>query len=373
MIFLSACSSSKVSVTKSSTEPSLHFLDEWVIPFNSQFQQTTIGGLSSIDYNKGKDIYYIISDDRSAINPARFYQAQIILEGNKIKNISFLSADTLRRYNGDWFPSFTQDPLQCPDPESLRYVPGQSQFIWASEGERLINHNGKYILLDPAIYIADSTGKMIDSFSLPSNFKMSTGKVGPRRNGTIESLSLNRHHNMLYACMEEPLYEDGERAGTGDSTAWVRMIKFELDSKNPVYQFAYQIEPVVHSPIPSNAYRVNGVSEILYAGNKRMIVVERSWSAGQKPSNIKVYLTDHSEASDISSFNSLIGEKFSPAKKTLLLDMDSLGMYIDNIEGITFGPLLSNGNLSLLFISDNNFNQEQVTQILLFELKNFIF
>src|SRR5690606_10933623 len=158
-------------------------------------------------------------------------------------------------------------------------------------------------------------------------------------------------------------YEDGERAGTGDSTAWVRMIKFELDSKNPVYQFAYQIEPVVHSPIPSYAFRVNGVSEILYAGNKRMIVVERSWSTGQKPSNIKVYLTDHAEASDISTFNSLVGQRFKPVKKNLLLDMDSLGIHIDNIEGVTFGPLLPNGNHSLLFISDNNFNEEQVTQV----------
>ena len=48
-----------------------------------------------------------------------------------------------------------------------------------------------------------------------------------------------------------------------------------------------------------------------------------------------------------------------------------LGIHIDNIEGVTFGPRVSTGNPSLLFVSDNNFNKEQVSQLLLFELKNF--
>ena len=43
---------------------------------------------------------------------------------------------------------------------------------------------------------------------------------------------------------------------------------------------------------------------------------------------------------------------------------------IDNIEGITFGPKLPNGNLSLILVSDNNFNSlgEQLNQFILLEL-----
>lgn len=369
IFILTACSPTKVS-TISLQEPSLDLLDVYEIPFDTKIQLTAVGGLSSIDYYPEGDIYYLISDDRSAYNPARFYKAVISIINNKIEAVRFLSADTLRRYDGSLFPSFANDPFQCPDPESLRYLVTKNQLIWANEGERIIN-NENNILLDPAIYISNQTGKVTDSFRIPSNFRMNAEEKGSRRNGTFEALSLNKHLNMLYACIEEPLYEDGERAGLHDSVAWVRMIKFDIETRKPVFQYAFQIEPVVHKPKPENAFRVNGVSEILYAGNKRMIVVERSWSAGQKPSNIKVFLTDHSEASDVSSIKSLMAGGFKPIQKQLLLDMDKLGIHIDNIEGVTFGPRLSNGNPSLLFVSDNNFNKEQVTQLLLFELKNF--
>jgi hypothetical protein len=48
--------------------------------------------------------------------------------------------------------------------------------------------------------------------------------------------------------------------------------------------------------------------------------------------------------------------------------MDDLGIFIDNIEGVTFGPKLANGKQSLLFVSDNNFSDQQKTQVLLFEV-----
>jgi hypothetical protein len=48
--------------------------------------------------------------------------------------------------------------------------------------------------------------------------------------------------------------------------------------------------------------------------------------------------------------------------------MDDLGIFTDNIEGLTFGPKLTNGHQSLLFVSDNNFSDKQKTQFLLFEL-----
>jgi hypothetical protein len=48
--------------------------------------------------------------------------------------------------------------------------------------------------------------------------------------------------------------------------------------------------------------------------------------------------------------------------------MDTLGIYIDNIEGVTAGPLLPNGHKTLLFIADNNFSPVEKSQVLLFEV-----
>ena len=48
--------------------------------------------------------------------------------------------------------------------------------------------------------------------------------------------------------------------------------------------------------------------------------------------------------------------------------MDDLKIYTDNIEGVTFGPVLPNGHKTLLFIADNNFTVVEKTQVLLFEI-----
>ena len=48
--------------------------------------------------------------------------------------------------------------------------------------------------------------------------------------------------------------------------------------------------------------------------------------------------------------------------------MDDLGIYIDNIEGVTFGPTLPNGHRTLVFVADNNFDVKEKAQLLLFEV-----
>ena len=66
---------------------------------------------------------------------------------------------------------------------------------------------------------------------------------------------------------------------------------------------------------------------------------------------------------------------YKAATKILLLDFENLrdrltNNSIDNIEGISFGPILSNGNKSLLLIADNNFNKlgKQLNQFILMEI-----
>ena len=98
--------------------------------------------------------------------------------------------------------------------------------------------------------------------------------------------------------------------------------------------------------------------------------MERSYSTGRFGCTIKVFLTDISSAENIDSVASLKNKTgLKTATKKLLLNMDNLGIYIDNIEGVTFGPILPDGKRSLLFVSDNNFDFLQKTQFLLFEIE----
>jgi hypothetical protein len=128
------------------------------------------------------------------------------------------------------------------------------------------------------------------------------------------------------------------------------------------------VDPVVRDAVPLNGFKINGVSEILEVGKNKILFVERSYSLGRTDCNIRVYLGDVSRASDISSMNSLKDANYNPIKKQLLFNMDSLAMYISNVEGVSFGPQLSNGNQTLIFVADNNFRETERTQFLLFEV-----
>ncbi|MGZ8523896.1 MAG: esterase-like activity of phytase family protein, partial [Chitinophagaceae bacterium] len=117
------------------------------------------------------------------------------------------------------------------------------------------------------------------------------------------------------------------------------------------------------------AFKINGVSDILYAGNNKFIVIERGYSAGRLPSDIRVYSADISDAGDISGIASLATQPVQKSvTKKLLLDMNTLDVFIDNIEGVTFGPVLPNGRRSLVLVADNNFAARQKSQFLLFEI-----
>ncbi len=346
----------------------LVFLSEFDIPFNQSFNNTTIGGLSGIDYNAQKDEYYLVSDDRSAINAARFYTAKIRIANGKLDTVIFSAVTSLLQKNGEVYPNSSEDPYHTPDPEALRYNPVNHQFTWSSEGERIVE-DSRNILQDPAIIIMDTLGRTIDSFALPAQLQMRADEEGPRRNGVIEGLSFADNYQTLFASVEEPLYTDGPRADVEPNNALIRIIKYDTKTRKPAAQYAYALDAVAYAPNPAGAFKVNGIPDILSIGKNKLLVIERSFSYGRLPSTIKIFIADLGNATDISGIASLV--KNPPASlvsKKLLLNMDSLEIYTDNLEGVTFGPVLPNGHKTLLFVSDNNFSKIEITQFLLFEI-----
>ena len=90
---------------------------------------------------------------------------------------------------------------------------------------------------------------------------------------------------------------------------------------------------------------------------------------GQYKDHIRLYAADTSVASNVQAVPSLVGAVYTPVAKRLLLDLDKANIgYVDNIEGISWGPKLSDGNDTLILVSDNNFNKSQITQFLAFEV-----
>ena len=367
IFFSCSCSSIKNISQVEANINSIKYLDTYNIPFNLKYKNTTVGGLSGIDYDSKSDLYYLVSDDRSEKNPARFYTANIFITSKGIDSVVFTDVNYMLQPGGGFYPDSKENRFKTPDPEAIRFNPKNKYLVWSSEGERIVRANDT-ILTDPSILMIHPKGKYVDSFALPPALKMKATESGPRRNGVLEGMSFANNYKTLYVSVEEPLYEDGPRADVVENNAFIRILKFDVAGKNCVAQYAYKLEPVAYAAKPESEFKINGVPDILSVGNDKLLVIERSFSTGRISCTIKVFIADLSNATDISTAPLKDNPSFTPAKKTLLLNMDKLGIYTDNIEGVTFGPVLPNGHKTLLFIADNNFNMLEKAQILLFEV-----
>ena len=74
----SAPESSHLSPARNVVE-SVEFLGVVTYTTGYTCANTEVGGLSAITYDASRDIYYVLSDDRSEKNPARFYQVTMSL------------------------------------------------------------------------------------------------------------------------------------------------------------------------------------------------------------------------------------------------------------------------------------------------------
>jgi hypothetical protein len=121
-------------------------------------------------------------------------------------------------------------------------------------------------------------------------------------------------------------------------------------------------------PAPNGAIR-HGLTDLLTVDTGgHFLALERSYTL--LGGSAKIYQAATSAATDTSGIATLKGDvsRIDAVQKKLLADLSELGIYLDNLEGMTFGPRLPDGSQTLLLVSDNNFNEIQLTQFLLFRL-----
>ena len=363
--FLFSCSNLKQTAENKAT-PSLKLISSIEIPFDETFQNTKVGGLSGIDYDAKNDLYYLICDDRSVFNDSRFYTVKINLSEDKIKSFAFQNVTYLKDETGKAYGNWNNTPTTSADPEDMRYNPKTNTLVWSSDGARVITAD-KEVLQNPSLNFMDLKGDFLGNVTLPENLKMQKQEKGPRNNGTLEGITFDFKYKNIYTNIEEPLFEDGNQANTSKG-GLIRLYQFDAKTKKNTTQYGYQLEPIAREPNPKGTFAVNGVSAIQYYGKNQLLVVERSYSTGTQACTVKIFLCDLKKATDVKNYPSLQNQKLELASKKLVLNMDDLGIFIDNIEGLTFGPKLANGNPSIIFVSDNNFSDKQKTQVLVFEL-----
>jgi len=185
---------------------------------------------------------------------------------------------------------------------------------------------------------------------------------GTRPNHGFEGLSVTPDGSRIMAAVESPLFQDGPDADL-EHGAVVRILVFDAETGRAVAERAYRVEPVPDEPRPPDAYRSIGVSEMLALDNDRVLVVERSFSAGVG-NTVRIFLADLATGDDVTGVAAL-PTTVRPVRKTLIADLAELGIDPDNLEGLSRGPALADGRATLVLVADNNFQPEiQSNQLL---------
>ncbi|MBD2778700.1 esterase-like activity of phytase family protein [Iningainema tapete] len=337
----------------------IDFIGQAIIPNNTKFARTPVGGLSGITYDAKNQVFYAISDDRSEKAPARFYTLKIDLSKSKFQDsdVAIAKVTTLKNTVGQPFSSGSLDP------EGIALTSKETVFI-SSEGDasKLISPFIKEFSL--------SSGRELTTLPVPKKFlPEQNGKSGIRNNLAFESLTITPDEKNLFTATENALIQDGLEMKPNTSS-FCRVLQYNLLTQLPEKEFLYVTEPV--KPTFSFGQKfASGLPDLLALDNRgHFLSIERTFTG--LGFYIRLYQISVDNSDDIQNIDSLLAidvTKIKPVEKKLLLDLTTLDVALDNIEGFTLGPSLAGGDRSLILVSDNNFNSLQRTQILAFRLK----
>ena len=215
----------------------------------------------------------------------------------------------------------------------------------------------------------------MEAYQLPKNLS-DTNNI--KHNAVFEGSSKSIDGKGFWVAMEGPLKSDGEDPTFTKASSPIRITYFDKTSKKATKQFAYQLEHIT-KPSKGNI-NLNGVTSILEYKENHFFIIERTYQSGYGSYGNIVRIFDATiddKTTNVLELNSLKESEFIPLKKRLLLNFEDVKEQltdgiIDNIEGITFGPKLANGNQSLVLVADDNFQiyGRQLNQFILLEIKN---
>lgn len=375
LILLTVCTACApppaVARDRSFPEMSLEFLGEYQLP-KTNFEGSPVGGLSGITYDpKGISTvtsksyrFYALSDDPSENGEARFYSLRLDLTSSdpahiRLKKVAVEGVTSLKKADGETFS------WGSINPEGIALSPRNSVFV-ASEG---VTHAD----IPPFVGEFDlKTGKLLGNLPIPKRYIPDASdekqQQGVRENLGFESLTIDPETFSpggldpfrLFAATEAPLMQDLDP----EQASKLRFLHYVIVDKTPqlVSENLYNLDQVPLTVL-------NGLTELVTVGGGQILSLERSFGlSGYSARIYQVALGAATDTSRIQSFKEPV-TMVEPVKKKLLLDLSELGIPLYNLEGMTLGPQLPDGSKSVVLVSDDNFDEAQKTQFLLFSLK----
>ncbi len=363
-ISLVACGGDDAPVATAAPDTigSLRLIGDFSIRTKTLFEGVEFGGISGID-RAADGTYWAISDERGGERGIpRFYSLSIDFDATAFRSVTINKMVYIKGPDGNNLSGTTR----TVDPEGIRVAPNGNLYI-SSEGNYISPTN----LFQPFVREIKTDGSFVRTFETPAAFNyVDNTTTGGRSNKLFEALAVTPNGS-IYTANEDALIEDGPIT-TLTAGSVIRVMRLDPVSGKTTAQYAYQLPRIPVDRAPTGAFPPdNGLPELLAVSNNEFIAVERAFGDGVG-NTIRLFLTTiEADTTDVQNIKSLVGANYKPMKRELLLEMPLTyqGVKLDNIEGISWGPRLPNGNRTLVLVADNNFNDTQTTQFLAFEVR----
>jgi hypothetical protein len=312
-------------------------LGEVPIPGGITANGATFGGLSGVDYDAVDNTWRVISDDRSDHGPARFYSLSLGVSTSWVTASVQPAMVPLLRKDGTAYPPSATAGTDTVAPQAIRYDAATKNVFWAEAGE-----NTPTLAVDPSVRESSTTGQFVAQLPVSNRLK-STGTAGIQPGKGLSGLTFSTNDALAVSTVAAPLLQDG--AVVTRITAQSRVLSWNI-----VWQYAYQLD----------ALAGNQVVDILAVDTTHYFVLERA-----DGNNVRLYEIDVTGATNVAGVRALAGATFTPVTKKLVLDFGSLKLCSPAaFSGLSWGPTLSSGERTLVFVSDNGFDRRTNTEVL---------
>ena len=309
------------------------FLGEVTFPTGYRFWNQEVGGLSGLDYIEQYGFFLAISDDRSQLGAARYHALNIDLSDGSLDqgDVQFLATIAIGAPNGQPYPVNTIDPGRYPGdrlglrPHQLRgrHQPQHRSLRAGAPAARRLRgqlpHSGEVPHRHPGLWCAQQPG-----------LREPGAVTGP--------------DHALHRDRERPL--PGWPGGFGRSGLALPHRALWLDAGHrrgqrvPVPHRAHRL-PRRSRPASS---RTNGLVELLALEGEgdpqdtTLLALERSFSVGMG-NEVRLFAIDLLNADDVKADPALLGrtDTFNAVRKELIVDIRTLGIDPDNLEGMAVG------------------------------------
>ncbi|MCR6665507.1 MAG: esterase-like activity of phytase family protein [Methyloversatilis sp.] len=341
---------------------SLRVIGATSLPTGTLFQGVEFGGISGLD-RAADGTYWAIADDRGGERGTpRFYNLSLDYDAAGFNGVTINSQTYMQRPDGTTFPSNARTVA----PEGIRVAPNGNLY-WSSEGNWNANAASRY---QPFVREMTTSGVFVREFATPAMYNyVDNASAGGRNNKLFEALTVTPN-GTIYTANEDALVQDGPLTSVSNGSV-VRLTALDPVSGAAGAQYAYELPPIPVDAVPGAPFGPdNGLPELLAISDTQFIAIERAFAFGVG-NTIRLTLAEiTADTTDVSGIASLTGADYTPMRRTLLLEMPITfeGITLDNIEAISWGKTLANGNRTLVLAADNNFSATQSTQFIALEI-----